>query len=129
MKLPGRIAVVTSPGSGIGRATVQLFGREGARVLTTNVNGAAGQDRVKNSAIACDSVDPVAKVNSVRLVTASSAKGGAMITKLVRALFGSEAGSHCRRCKEPLHPHDEVGAKEGVCLPCRLDPGRTQLAA
>jgi hypothetical protein len=52
-----------------------------------------------------------------------------MITKLVRALFGSEAGRHCRRCMEPLHPHDPVGANEGVCLPCRLDPGRATLAA
>jgi hypothetical protein len=50
-----------------------------------------------------------------------------MITKLVRALFGSEAGTHCRRCMEPLHPHDPVGTNEGVCLPCRLDPGRRHL--
>jgi hypothetical protein len=52
-----------------------------------------------------------------------------MVNKLVRALFGSEAGKRCRRCREPLHPNDEFGVSEGLCLPCRLDPGRAALAA
>ena len=51
-----------------------------------------------------------------------------MIDKLVRVLFGSEAGERCRRCGETLHPDDRVGATESVCLPCRLDPGRATLA-
>jgi hypothetical protein len=47
-----------------------------------------------------------------------------MLNKLARTLFGLELAGRCRRCREPLHPHDDVGASEGVCLPCRLDPGR-----
>jgi hypothetical protein len=52
-----------------------------------------------------------------------------MVSKLLRALLGLEGGGHCRRCKEPLHPDDEFGASESVCLPCRLDPGRAMLSA
>jgi hypothetical protein len=47
-----------------------------------------------------------------------------MIAKLVRALFGSQLVGHCLRCKKPLDPLD-IGASKGVCLPCRLDPGRS----
>jgi formylmethanofuran dehydrogenase subunit E len=47
-----------------------------------------------------------------------------MIDKLVRTLFSSALGVRCRRCNEPLHPQDDVGASEAICLPCRLDPGR-----
>jgi hypothetical protein len=47
-----------------------------------------------------------------------------MITKLVRALAGFQAPEQCRRCRELLHPHDDVGASDALCLPCRLDPGR-----
>jgi hypothetical protein len=47
-----------------------------------------------------------------------------MIRKLARVLAGFQAAEHCRRCKEPLHPRDNVGFVDSLCLPCRLDPGR-----
>jgi NAD(P)-dependent dehydrogenase (short-subunit alcohol dehydrogenase family) len=41
--LEGRIALVTGAGSGIGRATAQVFAAEGAYVYVTDVNGEAAQ--------------------------------------------------------------------------------------
>ncbi|AWK88769.1 SDR family oxidoreductase [Azospirillum thermophilum] len=39
-RLAGKVAVVTAAAQGIGRATAELFAREGARVVATDINGA-----------------------------------------------------------------------------------------
>ena len=39
-KLDGKVAVITAAAQGIGRATAELFAREGARVVATDINGA-----------------------------------------------------------------------------------------
>jgi 3-oxoacyl-[acyl-carrier protein] reductase len=42
-KLDGRVAVVTGAGSGIGRASAELFAQEGARVVVVDVNAEPAQ--------------------------------------------------------------------------------------
>ena len=51
MRLQGKIAIVTGAGSGIGKATVELFRREGATVI--------GAD-LKNADVECDAGDDAA---------------------------------------------------------------------
>ncbi|MCC7359210.1 MAG: SDR family oxidoreductase [Anaerolineales bacterium] len=41
--LPNKVAVITGAASGIGRATAQLFAREGARVVVSDITDEAGQ--------------------------------------------------------------------------------------
>ena len=43
-RLEGKVAIVTGAGSGIGRATAQLFAREGARVVVADRDPAGGEE-------------------------------------------------------------------------------------
>jgi NAD(P)-dependent dehydrogenase (short-subunit alcohol dehydrogenase family) len=46
-KLESKVALITGGGSGIGRATVILFAREGAKVVVADIDPAAGEDTVR----------------------------------------------------------------------------------
>lgn len=47
MRLEGKSAVVTGCAQGIGRAVVEAFAREGARVVAVDLNDAGGEETVK----------------------------------------------------------------------------------
>src|SRR4051812_34112061 len=46
-RLKGKVAIVTGGASGIGRATVLLFAREGARVMVGDVDAQGGEETVR----------------------------------------------------------------------------------
>ncbi len=59
-RLAGKSAVITGAAKGIGRATAELFAREGARLVLTDVDGktlAAGADQLRGAGF---EVEPVA---------------------------------------------------------------------
>lgn len=47
MRLKGKAAVVTGAAQGIGRAVVQAFAREGARVVAMDLNDVGGEETIK----------------------------------------------------------------------------------
>lgn len=46
MRLGGKVALITGAGSGIGRASAELFAREGARVVVVDMNDTGGRETV-----------------------------------------------------------------------------------
>src|SRR5215510_510472 len=46
MRLKEKVAIITGGGSGIGRATAELFAKEGARVVVADFNADAGREVV-----------------------------------------------------------------------------------
>jgi 2-keto-3-deoxy-L-fuconate dehydrogenase len=59
-RLGGKTAVVTAAGSGIGRASAELFARAGARVFAADINADAGKNVARCESHVLDVRDPAA---------------------------------------------------------------------
>src|SRR5690242_21481438 len=77
-KLPGRVAVVTGGGSGIGRAIARLFAAEGARVEVADLNGQS------NERVAAEIQADGGAALAVPTDVADSAQVAALFARVVR---------------------------------------------
>jgi NAD(P)-dependent dehydrogenase (short-subunit alcohol dehydrogenase family) len=80
--LDGKVAIITGAASGIGRATAQIFAREGARLLLADVQEAGGAETLK--------LVQQAGANAlfIRVDVAKSADTEAMVAKAVESFGG-----------------------------------------
>jgi NAD(P)-dependent dehydrogenase (short-subunit alcohol dehydrogenase family) len=57
MRLKSKVAIITGAGSGIGRATAELFAAEGAKVVVADINAKNGEETVAHIRTAGGSAD------------------------------------------------------------------------
>ena len=91
MRFPGKVALISGAGAGIGRATASIIGREGGAVVAVDVDQAALQrlaaevDGSRMLGIRADALDAAAVEDAVRRAVAAHGR----IDVLVNAVGGS----------------------------------------
>ena len=92
MRLKDKVAIVTGSASGIGRATAQLFAKEGTRVLAVDLPGKSLADTHKaHPAIAALEIDITADGAPKRIVDEAVARFGKLDIVMNNAGIGANA--------------------------------------
>ena len=106
-RLDGKVCIVTGASAGIGRATAELFCREGAKVVAV----ARREDRLRDLAEECSELpgeiiwhagdvgDPATAVNMVKK---------AVETCLTQCLWKHSASTHLVSCMECMKNADSI---------------------
>jgi NAD(P)-dependent dehydrogenase (short-subunit alcohol dehydrogenase family) len=116
MRLAGKVAIITGGGAGIGRACVELFAQEGARVVIAELDGASGEaarDAVSKKGGACLFLrTDVSEPESVaRVVDAAMQEYGR-----IDILYNNAGGSTLQDGPVATAPFDEFWRKMKVDL-------------
>lgn len=91
MRLQGRVAIVTGAASGIGRASVELFAREGAQVLSVDLPDRGLDKKSEGSRIACWESDIAHADAPAAIVDAAVTRFGRLDIVMNNAGIGSNA--------------------------------------
>ena len=96
-ELSGKVAIVTGGASGLGRATVELFLKEGARVVIADVDAARGEDLAR-------ALGPAALFKKTDVANADDSPGRWSTSRWSR--FGGLARDvqQCRYLRHHLRP-------------------------
>jgi NAD(P)-dependent dehydrogenase (short-subunit alcohol dehydrogenase family) len=116
MRLAGKVAIITGGGAGIGRACVELFAKEGARMVIAELDessGAAARDAVLEGGGSCVLVKAnVSEPESVKRVTDTAMREFGRID----ILYNNAGGSTMRDGPVTTAPFEESWNKMNVDL-------------
>ncbi len=122
MRVSGKTAIITGAGSGIGRSTALLFGREGAAVIVNDVSETAGQETVEairqEGGEACFLQADVTSAASVQtMVTEALGKYGRIDVLFNNAGISGVGAAH--EVDEELWDRVMTVNVKGVFIPCK----------
>lgn len=119
-RVTGKVCIVTGGGSGLGRATVELLAREGATVVSADVNGDAGRAAAAEIGVEFRHHDVRVEQSWVELVAGVRERHGALHVLVNNAGVG-EAAAGSTPVTTTLAQWEQVWAVNatGVFLGCK----------